>query len=142
MKPFDAKSHAENDGRAKLACLAWLHANGIEAEENCVDQYDWDILVKDPKRGSQFIEVEVKNIWKAGPWPTYWREVNVLDRKGIHMEINVTLMLFRDDLKRALMVPGEAIIESPRGLVKNKFVPEGEWMFKVPFALCREVSLE
>jgi len=135
VKTFDPASHAANDKRAKEAGLRWLKSIGVEAHEY-EDVHGWDLVERD-----SYLEVEVKNIWKTGRWPIVWQEVNVLDRKGVHMAENVHLLLLRDDLGAGLLVTGKAILESPRGLVKNRLVPQGEWMFKVPLHLCREVDV-
>jgi len=137
IKPFDAQLHDLTDKKGKLAFLSWLANTETKSIEN-PNQYGIDILSLDDEDRvihAWEIEVRVKN-WKYdGPFP--YSTINCLERKeymwrkgpefkakipfDIHDKCLVSYVQLNKDCTRAVIVPGDVILDYPKVRTTNRF---------------------
>ena len=137
-KPFDPQLHAENDGPAKDAVMAFIkRAWNLEPRE--AGQYDCDLDVYEKGALIAHIEVEKRSHW-TGDFP--FSTVNVPTRKRKFFLLDLPTLLFsvKADLTQALYTRGDIILDSPIVDNPNRYLKE-EKFFSVPIRYWKLVSL-
>ena len=138
-KPFDRRLYEQNDGKAKKAVLSFLRLHADEAQEN-PDEYGVDILFCFGGQDWQ-AEVEIKHGWDGGDFP--FDTIHLPQRKLRYIpRERVLYFILSSDLRRALIIPGEAAHRSELVSVPNKYVESDELFCNIPVAAGRIVDLQ
>ena len=129
-KPFFQPDYDVNDKRARDAAERMLTKLGHTIIKN---EEDYSVDITSTCNGKKWhTEAEVKVIWE-NKWPTVWRDVHVLYRKGKLLGIdNLVFLLFSDNLEYAVAVKKEKVVQAPQEEVSNRINPSGEFMYIVP----------
>ena len=130
-KPFNGQLYEQNDARAKSAVLTFLRTHADEAKEN-PDKYGVDILFFFAGERWQ-AEVEIKNGWTGGPFP--FNTIHLPQRKLRYSpKERVLYFILSSDLRRAVIIPGEAAHRAPLVSVSNKYVEKDELFCDISLA--------
>ena len=91
-----------------------------------------DLLVYQGEKHVFNIETEVKAVWKEEVFP--YDSVNFPERKSKFAELDkpTLFLMFNKDLKNYLLVNNTDLLKSPKEMVRNRYVPYGEYFFQVP----------
>ena len=137
-KKFDPQLHAENDGPAKDAVMAFIkRAWNLEPRE--AGKYDCDLDVYEKGALIAHVEVEKRSHW-TGDFP--FATVNVPTRKRKFFLLDLPTLLFsvKADLTQALYTRGDIILDSPIVDNPNRYLKE-EKFFSVPLRYWKLVTL-
>ena len=136
-KKFSPTLYAENDQRARDVVLSFLMRGGSWVRRND-DLYGPDLILY-AGHGCEpisYVEVEVKRVWTAGPFP--WSTIQIPERKGklLREALPIEFWVLRADLKEAVIIPGYVVDSSSLVEVPNVLVSSGERFFRVPIEQC------
>jgi hypothetical protein len=137
-KPFSPELHAENDGPAKDAVMAFIkRAWNLEPRE--AGKYDCDLDVYEKGALIAHVEVEKRSHW-TGDFP--FATVNVPTRKRKFFLLDLPTLLFsvKADFTQALYTRGDIILDSPIVDNPNRYLKE-EKFFSVPLRYWKLVTL-
>ena len=139
-KKFSPELHAENDGPAKEAVLAYIRKRwGKECKEG--GKYDVDIQIYEYGQLIGFAEVERRPDWTAEfPFPT----VNIPFRKRKFFVLDLPTIMFsvNHNCDHALWCRSDIILDSLVVENKNKYVKANEQFFSVPLRYWKLVCLQ
>ena len=142
-KPFDPVLFAETDRSARNAVMDYIGASGLFVQDN-PDTYGPDLIVYKGFKPAYYVEVEIKKVWKQEQDTFPWATVQLPGRKVKFTELGVMCEFFilREDLKRAIVIADHVVASSPKNVVKNKYVTEGEIFVTIDLSECDVVNLE
>lgn len=130
--PFHQDLFDECDARGRAAVTTHFLFNGFLDIKPNPNIYDWDLIYTDAAGHQAFIEIEVKRIWKSGPFP--FDSIHIPERKGDKALKEIRKIYFwvlRDDLKMAVVVPSSVLAPSMRMEVSNTVKKEDEFFYLV-----------
>lgn len=137
-KPFSPELHAENDGPAKDAVMAFIkRAWNLEPRE--AGKYDCDLDVYERGALIAHVEVEKRSHW-TGDFP--FATVNVPTRKRKFFLLDLPTLLFsvKADFTQALYTRGDIILDSPIVDNPNRYLKD-EKFYSVPIRYWKLVKL-
>ena len=142
-KPFDPTLFAETDRVARNAVMDYIGASGLFVQDN-PDTYGPDLIVYKGFKPSYYVEVEIKKVWKQEQDTFPWATVQLPGRKLKFTELGAMCEFFilREDLKMAIVMSDQVVASSPRAVVKNKYVADGEVFITINISDCDLVRLE
>ena len=139
-KKFDPETHRLYDRKAREVGKKFF--GDVYTVKDNPDIYGPDLILYS-KQNDKFIcffEVEVKTIWLDGPFR--WPDVNVPERKGKYFKKgNCGYLLISGDYSQGILIEPRVILESPLREVPNRYVPKGEYFYKVPLDKVHLVNL-
>jgi hypothetical protein len=116
IKPFSLELYTDNDN-AKELVIKWLESKGCTAWVN-PDQYDIDLLFKNPSGDYYSCEVEVKHNWKGAKFP--FKTMHIPARKlKFATDNSIFVVLNSEDLRKAPIVR------------KNTIYTKGEYFVEI-----------
>lgn len=135
MKPYDSKLDKEIGQPAEKAVMKYLHSVAEPwwtIKHWPYDEYDIDIVVV----AGEFynIDVELRTNWKSGQGRFPFNTIHVPARKKALIERRrpFTYFAVREDMKYALLIDGDVILNSPIVPVPNRLTEEADDFFDVP----------
>ena len=133
-KPFDRKLFHENDARARVAVIVYLHNQGLVAQDND-DQYGVDLLIRRPDSPQIIyaVEVEVKHVWSGDTLP--WSSVQLPARKLRYAQetlVPVEYWILNRELTHAIVIYEKSLVDRDPIEVYNKYVSRGEFFYQIP----------
>ena len=137
-KPFSPELHAENDGPAKDAVMAYIkRAWKLDPREG--GKYDVDIDVYERGALIAHVEVEKRSHWVGHfPFPTV--NIPIRKRKFFLLDLPTLLFSVKTDLTQALYTKGDIILDSQVINNPNKYLKD-EQFFSVPIRYWKLVNL-
>jgi hypothetical protein len=137
-KPFSPELHAENDGPAKDAVMAFIkRAWKLDPRE--AGKYDCDLDVYERGALIAHVEVEKRSHW-TGNFPFATVNVPIRKRKFFLLDLPTLLFSVKSDLTQALYTRGDIILNSPVVDNPNRYLKE-EKFFSVPVSYWKLVNL-
>lgn len=129
-KKFDKELYAQCDTTAKQKAIEIMSKKGYDCKEN-TKRTQVDLVVFEDSEIKFYIEVEQKLVWKTDKFP--YDSINFPSRKEkfTKLEKPTLFIMFNYDLSQYLCITGEDLITSNLEIVRNKYVPYGEYFFKV-----------
>ena len=128
-KRFSKELFDENDQLAKSAAIKHFTKEGFTVQVN-PDRYAADLMLFKNGKFVQFVECEVKRVWKDDEFP--YANVQFPKRKEKYVkEDPITFFMINNKGSRALLVKGVDMICSILKEVPNKYVFKGEEFFQV-----------
>ena len=136
-KKFDKELFLINDVPSKKIAIEYFNKLNQVAVEN-PNKYGIDLIVNE----EFYCEVEVKHGWKGSYFPFKDLQISYRKKKFASLDKPVMFMVMNSTKTYALTVNGEDVITSPIKVVPNKYVPEGEQFYVVPFDKLCKIKLE
>jgi hypothetical protein len=130
-KLFDKVLYEENDKNCKEALMKLMvNVNKLNIQVN-PKKRGVDLLVFEKDKHIFNIEVERKRTWKK---EFLFNSVQFPERKNKYcqLELPTLFVMFNEDYSQFLAVTSKDLISSPKAMVRNKYVPYGEFFFQVP----------
>lgn len=136
-KKFDQNLKDKYNGQSIEAVLRHLNDQGSFAKVN-PEQYGPDIVLFSGFKPISYIEVEVVAKWFPDEEDFPWQLVHLPERKRKFLKAGLPIEFWRlrNDFKKAIIIPEETITEDRLVEVPNRFVPKGEFFFRVPVSEC------
>ena len=127
-KEFNPEIHSKYDEVARTKAKAFWISNGY----SCVDNEDiYGVDLKVSGKGRKFdCEVEVKQGWHGLNFS--FETIHIPSRKGKFMKEPTTFMIFNAGLHRVAIISRKAVLNSPKVVVPNRQVAQGEKFYDVP----------
>ena len=138
-KRFSQSLNDSHDPKSRKIVKEYLAKQGIVVKDN-PNKKGVDLLSED---GSVQIELEHRPPWKGEEFP--FSEVNVLARKSYLGEGKIDYIILSCDFKRLGIITAKEIqpyiIDSNLHHHRNKYVSEGEYVYKVPASAFKWVTV-
>lgn len=131
-KPFDRQLFNDNDTLAKNKVKELLGGK-LKIVDN-PKRYGVDLLVFNDADEHIFnIETEIKRVW-VGDFPYQTVQFPERKKKFCSLEKPTYFIMFNSDLSQYLVVKSDDMLDSPLGIVPNKYVRYGEQFYQIPLA--------
>lgn len=135
-KKFDEKLFNENDVPSRQIAIEYFRRHDKVAVEN-PNKYAIDLIVDD----QFYCEVEVKKGWKGSYFPFKDLQIPGRKKKFTQSDKPVMFMIMNNEKTHALVALGEDVMNCPTRMVSNKYVPDGELFYVVPFEKLTKIKL-
>jgi hypothetical protein len=123
-KKFNKQLFKSNDIIARALAIKYWTSLGINLTNN-PDKYGPDLMFDD----GSFLEVEIKHTWgDKFPFDT----IQLPERKEKFAKLGCKFMMFNKHLTKAFIFDSDAVLNSDKQMVSNKYIPDGEYFFKIP----------
>ncbi|MEY3422569.1 MAG: hypothetical protein RIR48_2886 [Bacteroidota bacterium] len=132
-KKFDRELYEANDKLAKNAAKNVLSEFGYKNVRESTKRTDVDLIVADNTGEILFyVEVERKLVWTEKNFK--YENVQFPERKAKYAKLDkpTYFLMFSNDMENYLVVKGKDLLQSPREIVRNKYIKYGEYFFQVP----------
>jgi hypothetical protein len=95
-------------------------------------KYGVDFLIYKKKEHIGYLEVEVKTVWKEEAFP--YSDVNWPERKAKYAKLDkpTIFLIFSKYLEQYLTTTSKCFLKADKEIVRNKYIPYGEYFYKVP----------
>ena len=129
-KRFGQTLHDQTDIPARIKAKAIIAKLGYNAIDN-PNKLGVDLLIYKDDNPLFNVECEVKTNWKGENFK--FPDVNMLERKAKYCKLDqpTYFRLFNEDLSNYLIIKDKDLIKAPKEMVRNKYVPFGEYFYKV-----------
>ena len=128
-KKFDPSTHRLYDRKARNIGKQFF-GDVYDVKDN-PDIHGPDLMLYSKKTGKFicYFEVEVKTVWTG---KFRWPDVNVPERKAKYFQSGKCgYFLISGDYLQGILIEPKVILNSPLKEVPNKYVPRGEYFYKV-----------
>lgn len=141
-KKFSEQLYKDYDDQACNAVMEYQSSLGSYSMRN-PDMYGPDIILYHGFKPKYYVEAEVKRNWKADHTDFPFSTVQLPRRKGklIGLGKPIEFWILREDLKFAVVISEESVIEERLVEVPNKFQAQGEFFYQIPIEECHIVDL-
>jgi len=143
-KPFDRQLFAENDRKARVAVVTYLHGEGLVAFDNPDTDYGVDLYVRHPDSPEVIyaVEAEIKRVWSGDTLP--WDSVQLPARKFKYIQMThvpVEYWILNQELTHAIIIHEKSLVDREPVEVYNKYVARGELFYRIPISECNVINL-
>tara|TARA_R100000742_G_C4223266_1_gene46499 strand:- start:161 stop:607 length:447 start_codon:yes stop_codon:yes gene_type:complete len=140
-KTFNARLHAENDGKGKTFASKILKSMYPDCKIVEGDKYGVDLKIIKDDQIIKKAEVEVRHNWK-GDFDFPFSTVNIPSRKKKFFDGNCLYFSINKNLTRCMMIDDKDILESPLEENPNRFVSSNEMFYKVSTSKCKSLQIK
>lgn len=142
-KRFDKELFESNDKQAKEAVEHLKKVFGVDEFRDGANRYSIDRIGYRNETPCINVEVEIKQHWPCGHEPFPYEEVNLPQRKNkyFNLPLPTFFVIFSADCQGAIIFSDKMVKDCSLEEVPNKYVPTGEYFYKIPIENCIVINI-